>query len=223
MTSETLILIQRRALLGGGVAIVGGLLGCPGRNETSGGGANHPAPPLAPAPSTIVVPQPVVGAAPASCTATVEQILGPYYLPEAPWRDSLLEPGMQGERLAIDGTVRALDCSPIAGALLEVWQADHGGRYDVRGPMLRARLQSDRAGQYRIHTILPGRYLNGAQYRPAHVHLRISAPGHTALVTQLYFEGDPYNDVDPFLDRSLIRPVQQAPDEKRVGFDVTLA
>ena len=52
--------------------------------------------------------------------------------------------------------------------------------------------------------MLPGRYLNGAQYRPAHVHVKVSAAGHVPLTTQLYFPDDPYNAIDPFIKNKQI-------------------
>ena len=45
---------------------------------------------------------------------------------------------------------------------------------------------------------MPGRYLNGNQYRPSHIHFRVTAPDHVELVTQLYFQGDPYIPIDPW-------------------------
>jgi protocatechuate 3,4-dioxygenase beta subunit len=156
------------------------------------------------------------------CGATVEQIVGPYYLPDAPLRSDLREEGMPGIALEVAGAVRSTECEPLAGALVEVWQADHTGKYDVRGPTLRGRLEAA-GGAYRLSTIFPGRYLNGAQYRPAHIHFRVTAPGFAPLITQLYFEGDPYNEVDPFLHPSLIRAVSDDRALKRVQFDVVLA
>jgi catechol 1,2-dioxygenase len=46
--------------------------------------------------------------------------------------------------------------------------------------------------------VVPGRYLNGREYRPAHIHIKVAAPGFAPLTTQLYFPGDPYNARDPF-------------------------
>ncbi len=52
-------------------------------------------------------------------------------------------------------------------------------------------------------------------YRPAHIHVKVSAPGHAPLTTQLYFPEDPYNAGDPFIDRSLIMEV--SPDRNALG------
>lgn len=136
---------------------------------------------------------------PARClvSPTTSDIEGPYYLAGAPRRSTLIEPGMEGLPLELVGTLRDTDCRTLAGAMLEFWQCDERGRYDERGPRLRGALETDAAGAFALRTILPGRYLNGAQYRPAHIHLKIHGP-RGVLTTQLYFEGDPYNRADPW-------------------------
>jgi protocatechuate 3,4-dioxygenase beta subunit len=53
-------------------------------------------------------------------------------------------------------------------------------------------------------TIHPGKYLNGSQYRPPHIHYMVYADGHQPLTTQLYFDGEPDNKIDPFIKKSLI-------------------
>ena len=70
-------------------------------------------------------------------------------------------------------------------------------------------------GSYSFKTIIPGHYLNGSQYRPAHIHVTVTAAGHKSLTTQLYFEGDPYNSIDPFIEDSLIMPPDEPGREKR--------
>ncbi len=70
--------------------------------------------------------------------------------------------------------------------------------------------------------IVPGRYLNGSRYRPAHVHVKLSAPGHPPLTTQLYFPEDPYNKGDPFIHRSLIMQTISKPDGMHANFEFVL-
>lgn len=127
--------------------------------------------------------------------------------------------------------VMGLGCGAgLAGVELDVWHATHDGHYDNDGTMkmaaarylLRGRLRTDAEGRYRVSTIIPGRYLNGRQYRPAHVHVKVGAPGFAALTTQLYFPGDPYNDVDPFIHRSLIIGMEKASAGTRGHFDFVL-
>jgi len=82
----------------------------------------------------------------------------------------------------------------LEGAKVDVWHADHTGRYDTRGYKYRARLSPDGKGAYHVETVMPGHYAD----RPAqHIHYLISAPGHKTLVTQAYFATDPYYEGDP--------------------------
>ncbi|MBA3821658.1 MAG: dioxygenase, partial [Deltaproteobacteria bacterium] len=88
---------------------------------------------------------------------------------------------------------------------------------------LRGTLVTDARGTWRVRTITPGRYLNGRRYRPAHVHVKLRAPGYRELTTQLYFEGDPYNAGDDFIVSSLIMPHRIVDDVRRAAFDFVLA
>ena len=54
---------------------------------------------------------------------------------------------------------------------------------------------------YAFKTILPGKYLNGALYRPAHIHFRISEANSKELISQIYFEGDPHITNDPWASK----------------------
>ncbi len=141
---------------------------------------------------------------PRVCEPSAENIEGPFFKRGSPHRMDLTGGAALGEPLVVQGTVVDTRCLPIAGAWLEVWQADHTGQYDNEGDRFRATLDLDDDAHYRVQTIVPGRYLNGRQYRPAHIHVKAHAPGHRSLTTQLYFQGDPFNDMDPFIDPSLI-------------------
>jgi protocatechuate 3,4-dioxygenase beta subunit len=157
------------------------------------------------------------------CAETEDNIEGPFYKDGAPERTSLLLPGSQGAVLTVDGRVLACDGTPLPAALLDVWQADAAGSYDHQGYTLRGRLRSDDLGRYRLETIVPGRYLNAGQYRPAHIHVKVSAPMRRPLTTQLYFEGDPFNERDPFIARSLVMRVRdQADGRQAADFDFVL-
>jgi protocatechuate 3,4-dioxygenase beta subunit len=170
------------------------------------------------------------GATP-SCIETHANIEGPYYRAGAPERASLLDPGVTGVPIDIEGRVTGLECGRgLGGVELDVWHATHDGHYDNDGTMhlgrerflLRGRLRTDAEGRYRVSTIVPGRYLNGPQYRPAHVHVKVRARGFTELTTQLYFPDDPYNEVDPFIHRSLVMGVEKAKDRMLGHFDFVL-
>jgi protocatechuate 3,4-dioxygenase beta subunit len=118
---------------------------------------------------------------------------GPFYTENAPdlVDNQLASSSEPGTRLIISGYVRTLDCSlTISDATIDVWQATDDGQYDNSGFNLRGKVYSNEQGFYSIETILPGKYLNGASYRPRHIHLKITTPGFATITTQLYFEGD---------------------------------
>lgn len=109
-----------------------------------------------------------------SCAPTKPDMLGPFYKPDAPER------AVTGHGLVVSGTVRSSKgCGPLAGARLEWWSADGRGEYQDE---LRATQRTGPDGSFRYETVAPGRYPG----RPPHLHVKISAPGHRALVTQLY-------------------------------------
>lgn len=153
---------------------------------------------------------------------TAANIEGPFYKKGAPHRAVLATDKDRGERLVVTGTVRDDACDPIAGAEMEIWQADATGAYDNDGFRFRGTLITDKHGLWELHSITPGRYLNGDRYRPAHIHVKLHAPGHRALTTQLYFKGDPYNDGDPFIVESLVMAHEKRGDVRRASFDFVL-
>ncbi len=156
------------------------------------------------------------------CRVTPRDTLGPYYKSGAPASGELCASGSGGaEKLIVTGRVTGLpSCAPLAGARVEVWQADARGEYtqvggarDDQRCLLRARLTADGAGQYRYSTILPGEYPG----RPRHIHYRVSHPGHAALVTQLYFGSE--RDIPEALQATLRRDAQGV---WQATFDLTL-
>lgn len=162
---------------------------------------------------------------PPVCAAagTAANIEGPFYKRAAPHRSVLVTEADEGERFVLTGKVTAADCTPLAGAVLDVWQANARGEYDNEGFRFRGALETDAHGRYELRTIVPGRYLNGARYRPAHIHVKLRARGHRLLTTQLYFAGDPYNDGDPFIVESLIMPTRVERGVRAAQFDFVLA
>ncbi len=140
----------------------------------------------------------------AECGETEDNIEGPFYKAGAPERTTLAEPGMKGTPLTISGRVLDLRCQPLAHAILDVWHCDADGVYDNKGYTLRGKIQADGKGRYELRTILPVPYkVSESRYRPAHIHLKVSAPGTPALTTQLYFEGDKWNASDSAYRKSL--------------------
>lgn len=163
------------------------------------------------------------------CAPTSDDILGPYYLPGSPVTTLVAQPDEPGSRLYIAGTVLANDCaSPVPETKIEVWQANDAAVYDISPAFnLRATFHSDANGQYAFETIMPGPYLNGNQFRPRHIHFRVNRPGYPELITQLYFQGDPFIPADPWASQPdaaqriiALNPV--GPDAWEGVFDIVL-
>jgi protocatechuate 3,4-dioxygenase, beta subunit len=124
-----------------------------------------------------------------------------------------------GERIIVTG--RLLDDSggPVAGQLIEIWQANAGGRYRHQldqhpAPLDPNFLGAGRCltgpdGSYRFLTIKPGPYPwrnHRNAWRPAHIHFSVFGTAFTQrLVTQMYFPGDPLFDLDPIF-QSILDP-----------------
>jgi protocatechuate 3,4-dioxygenase, beta subunit len=118
-----------------------------------------------------------------------------------------------GERIVVEGRVLEGDGRPVAGTLVEVWQANAGGRYRHDGDRHPAPLDpnfsgagrcvTDAEGRWRFVTIKPGAYpwQNHANaWRPAHIHFSVFGRAFTQrLITQMYFPGDPLFAFDPIL------------------------
>ena len=133
-----------------------------------------------------------------ACDPTSPDIQGPFYLPNQPFQSKIAPDAAPGTILFITGTVYGKDCqTPLQNALVDVWQANDGGQYENND--YRGRMYTDAAGNYAYQTILPGKYLNGAQYRPRHIHYKVTSPdGSNTLTTQLYFSGDTSIPADPW-------------------------
>jgi protocatechuate 3,4-dioxygenase beta subunit len=150
---------------------------------------------------------------------TPEQSEGPFFTPDSPQRTSLLEPGVIGTSLVLSGRVLGTDCRPLPGALLDFWQADAGGRYDLEGDRLRGHQLTDRQGRYRLATVIPGLYPG----RTRHIHVKAQPPGGDLLTTQLYFPGEPGNRSDGLFDPALLVQFTRATDRTGARFDFVLA
>ena len=156
---------------------------------------------------------PALGAGATTLEPTPENELGPFYKKGAPATTNLVVPGDPGLPLSVSGKVLDATGKPLGGAVIEVWQTDGRGRYDLEGYRYRARVTAAQDGSYRFQTLMPGHY---PERVAQHIHYRVSAPGRKVLVTQLYFATDPAFSGDPdhnyakdpvLEDRRLIRPV----------------
>ncbi len=131
---------------------------------------------------------------------TTRNIEGPCYLPGAPETRGLNAEGA----LLISGRVLNASCGPARNGVIEVWQANEEGEYDLQGFRNRGVVRCNAAGQFSFRTVRPGNYLNGRRYRPAHIHVKVHADGRPTLTTQLYFADDPHNDSDAWFRDSLV-------------------
>ncbi len=117
----------------------------------------------------------------------------------------------QGEMVDIAGRVVDEAGQPVAGALVDIWQANAAGRYaqerdtnpkpldpDFQGW---AQLLTDADGRYRVRTIVPGAYpASDTWTRPPHIHFKVARRGFRELITQMYFDGHPLNAPDRLLN-----------------------
>ena len=160
------------------------------------------------------------------CALTDDNIEGPFYVSDAPIRSNLDLYGDNGTGVTVSGRVLDANCAPISSAVLEVWHADPSGAYDKDSAEMRYRGQmaTDAAGDYSFHSLVPGFYLNGPTYRPAHIHVKLWVGGAELLTTQLYFRDDPYNATDSFIEPGLIMDYSLDASGGRVAsFDFVLA
>ena len=133
------------------------------------------------------------------CEPTTTDILGPFFSEGAPETNSIIPEDYEGERLFLSGTLSSTDCDrTISNAVMDFWQANEHGDYDNVGFNFRGKIITDENGNYNLETIIPGKYLNGSQYRPSHIHLKVQAEGYDELVTQIYFQGDESISADPW-------------------------
>lgn len=118
---------------------------------------------------------------------------GPFYTQNPPSLENnlLATTEEEGARIIISGRVYDLSCAGyIPNTEIDIWHANSAGQYDNDGFNLRGKTTTNEQGFYVFETIMPGKYLNGSQFRPAHIHFRITPPNFPTLITQLYFEGD---------------------------------
>lgn len=153
-----------------------------------------------------------------------------------------------GERIIVHGRVLDERGKAVPNVLIEVWQANAGGRYRHKKEGYVAALDpnfggcgrciTDENGNYAFRTIKPGPYPwpNGVNdWRPAHIHFSVFGSGFAQrLITQMYFEGDPLIDLCPIVatiqDKEAVRRLISTYDHENTipmdarawRFDITL-
>jgi hydroxyquinol 1,2-dioxygenase len=150
--------------------------------------------------------------------ATEQTVFGPFHVPGAPQlaHGSDVAAGRKGAPCFVSGHVSA-GGDPVRNAVIDVWQADGDGYYDVQDEKwnpnemsLRAVFRSDANGRFSFKTVLPASYpiptdgpvgdmlraTGRHAMRPAHIHFMVAAPGHETLITHMFVDGDPYLESD---------------------------
>lgn len=177
--------------------------------------------------------------------ATESTVFGPFHrlgAPEMPAGGNIAHRDQSGIPTLVSGRVLDLDGKPIAGAELDVWQAQTNGLYDSQdesldGLHMRGKFRTDAAGRYLIRTVQPvyysvpsdgpvGHMLKATgrhSWRPAHIHFVVSAEGYEPVTTHIFDRTDPYlaSDAVFAVKDSLIcdflRHDAPAPEASRLG------
>jgi catechol 1,2-dioxygenase len=174
-------------------------------------------------------------------------LVGPFFRANSPQKkrgESIVSDDTKGDRVRITGRVYDLTSKePIAGAVLDVWQAATNGLYenqDEKQPdyNLRGRFQADDAGTFELEALLPTPYpvptdgpvgelmrlAKRQPNRPAHIHFIVSAPNYETFVTQVFRKGDDIIDEDPVFtaDRNLIGDFRKDNGQYRLQYDFQL-
>jgi hydroxyquinol 1,2-dioxygenase len=179
--------------------------------------------------------------------ATESTVFGPFFVEGAPRYENGddLANGAPGETCLVTGRVLSTRAEPIAGARIDVWQADDAGMYDIQYDDLtdargRGHLFSDSEGRFWFQTVRPtpypiptdgpvGRLLRAAgrsPMRPAHIHFRIGADGYEALTTHVFAADDPFLGTDAVfgVKESLVAPFATSEDAHcTLEYDFVLA
>jgi hydroxyquinol 1,2-dioxygenase len=150
--------------------------------------------------------------APASAGATESTVFGPFFVddaPEVPLGGDLAH-GAKGTPCWVSGQVRCTDGTPLAGVRIDAWEADEDGFYDTQyeGNRVHGRgwQITGENGEYRFWSVLPTHYpipddgpvgelitaAGRGPMRPAHLHFKVTAPGHRTLITHVFVAGDEY-------------------------------
>jgi hydroxyquinol 1,2-dioxygenase len=165
--------------------------------------------------------------------ATEATVVGPFFVegsPQIPLGGDIAA-GAAGEPCWVEGAVTGTDGKPVAGARIEVWQADADASYDVQygddRTAARAHLFTDDEGGYRFWALTPtpypiphdgpvGQLLQAAARSPmraSHLHFMVIADGQRTLVTHIFVRGDELLTRDAVfgVKESLVMEFEQQP------------
>ena len=153
-----------------------------------------------------------------SSDTTASAILGPFWRAEAPILSngaSIVQGNTEGATVLMSGRVASRDGTPIAAAVVDVWETAPNGLYEQQDPEqpdfnLRGRFHTDETGFYAVECLRPVSYpipsdgpagellklMDRHPHRPAHIHLIVTAPGYKALTTQIFDRSDAYLSSD---------------------------
>jgi hydroxyquinol 1,2-dioxygenase len=166
--------------------------------------------------------------------ATEATVLGPFFVEGAPDVElgGDIAFGAAGEPCWVEGSVRGTDGNPLPGALLEIWECDEDGFYDVQydgeRTAARGRLAADDQGAFRFWALTPvpypiphdgpvGRLLEAtgrSPMRAPHLHFLVSAHGYRTLITHIFVEGEELRgggDAVFGVKESLVRDFERQP------------
>jgi len=150
--------------------------------------------------------------------ATETTVMGPFYRGGASERalGENIAHDTPGDPTFVSGRVVDAKGEPIAGAVVDVWQAAPNGLYEGQDPEMpafnmRGKFRADAAGRYHFRTVKPASYpipmdgpvgdlmraVKRQPYRPAHIHAIVSAQGYATLTTHFFVRDDPFIDADP--------------------------
>ncbi|HEY1721183.1 MAG TPA: dioxygenase [Magnetospirillaceae bacterium] len=151
---------------------------------------------------------------------TESSVIGPFYRAGSPIypNGSAIYSNTEGEPVTVSGTVSSPSGKPVQGAVVDVWQTAPNGLYysqdaNQKEYNLCGRFHTEADGSYKFITLMPHSYpipVDGPvgdmlraskrdHYRPAHLHFRVSAPGHREVITEFYTKGDKFLNHDPVL------------------------
>ncbi|KAH8817323.1 Intradiol ring-cleavage dioxygenase [Xylogone sp. PMI_703] len=168
--------------------------------------------------------------------ATESSVLGPFHSPDTQMLhngESIGSPGTIGELMLIHGTVRSIDGKPISGVLVDIWETNGNGYYDMQDPNrsgsdCRGIFPTDEDGRFYLIGVKCVDYnipsdgsvgvllelLNRNVTRPAHVHFQLKHPSYIDLTTALYSDTSDHIAGDPVfgVKKSLVKHFEWTKD-----------